>query len=174
MPWLNGLTAFAREVVSGFMGEYSSPSAYSPSACASPRATFQSVIRHLASAFNADIEWDDEGDAAAALIVRVQGEGRMVIVVFAEGVAHLYAPSNIKFAPGCLPRDIAAFLLDRNKELDFADWDAINKNGKAYFTLKSRGQLDRINLDVLKVAIRKMLIESATLDMFLRKEGYAG
>lgn len=174
MSWVDDITTFARGVVNGFTEAYSSPSAYTPSAHASPPATFQSVIRALASHFGADVHWDDDGDMGAALSLRIQGDDRMVMVFFADGMAHLYAPSNIKFAPGCLPRDIAAFLARRNKELDFADWDAVNKNGKAYFTLRSHGKLDRINLDTLKVAIKKMLIESATLDIYLRKEGYAG
>ena len=172
MAWLDDLTSFVRGAVSGFVGEYSSPSAYTPSAHAPPRATFQSVIQHLASEFNADVHWDEDGDMGAALGMHLQGDYRMVMVFFADGRAHLYAPSNIKFAPGCLPRDIAAFLVRRNKELDFADWDAVNKNGKACFTLRSHGPLDRITLDTLKVAIKKMLIESATLDSYLRKEGY--
>lgn len=174
MPWLDDLTAFARGVVSGFVGEYSSPSAYAPSAHASPGATFQSVIRALASHFGAEVHWDEDGDAAAALIVIVQGDHRLLCISLHDGVLHLSAPSRINFPSGCLPRDLAAFLARRNKELDFADWDAMDRNGKAYFTLKAHGRVDRINLDIIKVGLRKMLVEALTLDTFLRKEGYAG
>jgi hypothetical protein len=171
MTWIETLASFASGFLNGFAQEYGSPAVHARPTYAPPRATFQSLIRHLASEFNADVHWDEDGDAAAALIVRVQGDDRLLCISLHDDAVYLSAPSNIKFAAGCLPRHIAAFLSNRNKELEFADWDAVDKNGMAYFTLKARGHLDRISLDVLKVAIKKMLVEALILDTFLRKEG---
>ena len=172
MSLVENLSSFARGFVNGFAQEFSNPAVRAEPAYAPPRAAFQNLIRHLASEFDADVHWDEDGEAAAALSVHVQGDDRLLCIVVREGTMYLSAPSNIKFAPGCLPSGVAAFLAHRNRELDFADWGEIDRNGKAYFTLKAHGHVDRINLDVLKAAIKKMLVEALTLDVFLRKEGY--
>ncbi len=173
MSLMEYITSFTRGFVNGFSQEFSNPAMRAWTAYASPPASFQNLIRHLASEFDADVHWDEDGEAGAALSVRVQGDDRLLCIFLCDDTMYLSAPSNIKFAPGCLPSGVAAFLAHRNKELDFADWGEIDKNGKAYFTLKAHGHVDRINLDILKVAIKKMLVEALTLDVFLRKQGYA-
>jgi hypothetical protein len=102
----------------------------------------------------------------------MSGEARITVVVLKDEVLRVFVPSNISFAPGRLPADVAAFLADRNRNLDFADWDAMDNGRRSYFTLKTQGGMDRIDLDTLSRVIHKMLVEAAALDQSLRELGY--
>ena len=127
MSWMESIASFASGFLNGYAQEYSSPAAHAAPRYGSPHTAFQSVIRHLASEFNADVQWDEDGDAAAALIVRIQGDNRLLCISLHDDLMYFSAPSNLRFAAGCLPRDVAAHLARRNRELDCGDWDQGNR-----------------------------------------------
>jgi hypothetical protein len=139
--------------------------------CRVPRqSVFHGWMQRLASHFNAQLRFGGDGDAE--LTMRVRGEDRAVVVLLRDGVVHVVAPSNIKFASGELPGDVAEFLAERNSKLDYGDWDAIDNGRRAYFTLKASGRMDSIDAGAIKAVIDKMLAESIALDVTLQEQGY--
>ena len=135
-----------------------------------PRANLRNWARRLASDLGAELEFDEDGDAW--LFFDADGERRVVAAVLGGDRLMLFAPSNVKFRPGGLPRDVAAFLIGRNKELEFADWDAVENDRHAYFALEAYGRAGGIDYEALRAAVEKMVLECLTLDRFLRKRGY--
>ncbi len=160
-------------LVSGFVGaltgDYPSPPIRVP---VPEHTVFQSLVRQISAHFSAEIHWDEDGDTGAVLGVQSDSGIRTIVVYLKNGTLHVAAPCDIRFSPGCLPRDVAAFLSQRNAELPYADWDAINNGRQSYFTLKAQGRMGEFGIDTLKLAIRKMLVESLTIDIMLRKRGY--
>jgi hypothetical protein len=127
-------------------------------------------LEQLAARLDAALQIDGDGDAE--LTLRVRGEARSALVMLRDGTLHVAVPSNYHFPPGRLPPAVVQFLAGRNRELEFADWDAITNRRHSYFTLKTHGRMDAIGPGHLQAAVNKMLAEAYTLDRLLEEEGY--
>ena len=136
----------------------------------SHHSIFQNWMQQLASVCGGHLRWDRDGDAEMTVYLR--GEPRCVLTLLRNGTLYVFVPSNIKFRAGGLPGDMAAFLADRNRKLDYADWDAIDNGQHSYFTLRVHGRMERIDLDMLRTVIVKMLAEASALDQTLEEQGY--
>ncbi len=138
------------------------------------RATMHTVFRdwvgQLASWFNADVEWDEDGDAA--LRIALDGEAYIAVVCLKDGIVHVNMPSNVRFRSGRFPPEVAAMLAERNRKLSFGDWDLMDRGRQAFFFLKAKGRMEQVDIGALKAVIVNMLTEVAALDRTLCAQGY--
>lgn len=135
--------------------------------------SFHSRMSTIAQQLGLEIHFDEDGDPVCTFVVEFQGESYFLIAMQRGDKVLLSACSNIKFPPGCLPRDVAAYLAEQNRSLEKCDYDAMETRKNSYFTAKAAARFSAMSAEIIRWAIDELVLRMAALDTLLVRKGYA-
>jgi hypothetical protein len=136
-------------------------------------SAFRSRMEMFARQLGLDFYMDDDGQPVCAFGVNWDDEHYTFIVAQTGNEVRLAANSRIKFAPGCLPDQVIAFLIQQNAKLKHCDYDTIENRKHSYFMVKSVVKWHRLTVALMKDAISELVARIVALDKTMIQEGYA-
>jgi hypothetical protein len=83
------------------------------------------------------------------------------------------AISAVRFRSGRLPRPVVELLHDRNRQLEYWQWDAATGERGSFFALKGFFNTAGVTGEIVAEAISRMVAETAAVDNFMVEHGFA-
>lgn len=146
--------------------------AFAPESLRSSGGSFRSRLDRISRETGIPSRMTETGKSGFFL-VPFNGDNYLLMFMPVQDKVEAHCLSNVKFRPGRLPQAVNRFLADRNRKLEFGDWDTLNADDESCYVFKGKVALHHFDTAHMKAIVVNYVPEVAALDATLRDEGLA-